>query len=209
MKQVWLQQNRNDRVLCFFHGWSMDETTLAHLSLPADWDILLCFDYRDCNWNTALDSYRERHLVAWSLGVWAAAYCAPANWDRAIAVNGTLQPVSSEYGLDPEVFDGTAANWTDAAARRSFYRRVGGRGLPLRSPEEQQAELLALRQAIASQPVNNIYQTALVAGRDRIFPAARQHAAWALHPEVVVRDLEGAHDLWSGLTTWSEVANLG
>lgn len=178
MKQLFLQRAGQGKLLLFFHGWSMDETVLAPAGFPADYDILCCYDYRELSVPEGLEGYQERILVAWSLGVWAAAQCRLPRFDRAIAVNGTLRPVSAEYGIDPAIFSGTAANWLDPAARRAFYRRTGG-AEPAREPEEQRGELLELERQITSTPVpEDCYDLALTGLRDRIFPAARQQAFW-------------------------------
>ena len=107
--------------------------------------------------------YAEIDLTAWSLGVWAAAAVfghSGIHFGSALALNGTLHPVHPEFGIAPEIFDGTIANWLIPAARERFLRRMAGTGaaaqrLPEtgRSPEDQQAELAAIRKMASDRPV--------------------------------------------------------
>ncbi len=191
MKTLFLRRDGHARLLIYFHGWSMDETVLDPASFPDGFDVLVGFDYRDL---TALPAevgdYAERLLVAWSLGVWAAARCRERfgfpGLRRAIAVNGTLRPVSAEFGIDPAVFAGTAAHWLDPAARHNFHRRTGGGPEPRRDPGEQRDELLALEAMIAGTPApRDCYDLALIGRRDRIFPAARQQLFWGAKGRLV------------------------
>lgn len=184
MKTLFLRRDGLPRLLIYFHGWSMDETVLDPASFPAGYDVLVCYDYRDLSALPAgVETYSERVLVAWSLGVWAAARCRerfgfPA-LKLAVAVNGTLRPVGAEFGIDPAVFAGTAAHWLDPAARQNFYRRTGGGSVPRRDPAEQRDELLALEAMIGASPAPaDFYDLALIGRRDRIFAAARQQLFW-------------------------------
>ena len=208
MKCDFLARGRDpDRLLMVFHGWSRSAGDLADWAENAPGDVLVFSDYAELpeTCPAALAEYREFRVLAWSLGVWAAGCCCGKLWKvrpaEALAVNGTLEPLSADYGIAPAIFFGTAEHWLNPAARRKFNHRMGGPagGIPEsdRAPENQQKELFALAEAIARFGTpENIFTRAVVGGRDRIFPAAAQLAAWrkvAVTPELWP---EAGHWVW-------------
>ncbi len=222
MKIDWMVRNRNsERLLMMFHGWSRDAGDFARLA-PGTADVAVFSNYAGFDIDPAdlgLDCYGQIDLAAWSLGVWAAAYvCGAGCWGirpaRALAINGTLRPLSAEYGIAPEIFLGTAAHWLEPAARHKFSLRmgIGNAEFPAssRTAADQQHELYRLSEIIAkTTPPENIFDRALVGERDRIMPAAAQLAAWrqaGLEPQMVPG---GSHWCWDKLTNWDEVMTLG
>ncbi len=100
-------------LLLFFAGWGMDSALAEHLWAHDDkegfgMDILAFHDYGSLEISPGIrehfESYSKITLIAWSLGVWAAAHAALPRVDRAVALNGTLRPLSERYGISPEVF---------------------------------------------------------------------------------------------------------
>lgn len=219
MKTTFLHRAGNSRLLIYFDGWSRDAECMNFLN-PGAFDVLEVCDY------TALEDlrplaagYESRHLIAWSLGVWAAARTEevfPLHPDSALAVNGTLAPVDAEYGIAPDVFDGTIDHWSEERAREKFLLRLAGNRAalealprPRRTWENQQAELRAIReQTRNAPPVQNCFTRAVVGTRDRIFPPEHQIAAWrkaGLEPETA--DLP--HYPFEPLKFWEEAFHLG
>jgi len=204
VKSLWLKRTGLDKVLAVYQGWSRSASDLAGFALPPDGDAVVFFDYAQLPDGVPeeLSCYRQITVLAWSLGVWAAAHTLAACRTKiaaALAVNGTLEPMSKEYGIAPEIFLGTAANWLVPAVRRKFEFRMN---LPAdcgteRTAEDQQRELSALADAIRKFPApENIFTRAAVGARDRIFPAAAQLAAWrkvGVEPEVKT---ELGHWIW-------------
>lgn len=129
MNAAFIRQNHTPVLELFFNGWSMDDC-VAHALAGAD-DLLAVWDYTsfDLDLLPLLAGYREIRLTAWSLGVWSAAKYfenKEVAFADAVAVNGTLQPVSAEYGIAPDIFAGTAANWLEERARERFNLRLAG-----------------------------------------------------------------------------------
>lgn len=209
MKTHWINGEGQGEKVLFFHGWSMEPGTLAHLSHDG-LSILVCFDYTDLTLpeEVAELAVSGARVVAWSLGVFAAARLLTGLPVRdALAINGTLEPVSAECGIAPDIFDGTIANWDDESARRAFYRRVSGKMpelLPMRSPEDQQQELIALRRMSCEVPAN-IYAKAVIGGRDRIFGAENQKRSWAKSGVPVQEYPAMVHDPFCRIAGWGEV----
>ena len=220
MKTVFLRQSDGNELLIFFNGWSRDASDASALTSP--FDVLEVHDYTDLNSDELfrqMQPYSHLHLAAWSLGVWAAAAVfehSGFRFESALEINGTLYPVHPEYGIAPDIFDGTISNWPDAGARDRFLRRMAGSGSsaqllpkPDRSPEVQQNELIAIRKHCGERSVPaNPYTKAVLGQRDRIIPFASQERFWSGQGiTVVTADLP--HYPFCGLSSWEEVLNLG
>jgi len=219
----WIRRKGNDRLLLFFNGWGMDGNTAASLdaNTPPGFgrDVLLCYDYTVPGFPDGvadeIASYRERTLVAWSLGVRAAAEACLEGIDRAVAVNGTLTPISADRGIAPEIFRATLEGWSEPNRER-FYRRICGGAeqlgrframAPERSVEDQKAELAAIEERILQNPVTDAswqYTHAVIGGRDMIFPPAAQQAAWEGCERTVIADMQ--HVPFFILDSWEALA---
>ncbi|ABL64184.1 DUF452 family protein [Chlorobium phaeobacteroides] len=198
MKTAWISRTGELELLLFFAGWGMDSALAEHLWAHDDkegfgMDILAFHDYGSLEISPGIrehfESYSKITLIAWSLGVWAAAHAALPRVDRAVALNGTLRPLSERYGISPEVFFATHAGWSEQNRTR-FYRRMCGSGealdhflsmAPLRSPADQKEELGFLGESlIASEnsPLPWGYDQIIIGDRDMVFPFQRQVIAW-------------------------------
>ncbi len=210
MKTAWLRKEGAEELLLFFNGWGMDSRIGAHLlaeSLPEGFeaDLLLCYDYRtlepEAGFMRELGSYRRITVVAWSFGVWVAQHVELPPVKCAIAINGTLHPVSAERGISPEVFQATLANYSEKSRNR-FNRRMCGLGeahllfssmSPDRSAADQLEELEQLQVHFLMQGAAGgtawRYDHAIIGGRDLIFPAEQQYCAWKGLPQTVIADM--------------------
>ncbi len=218
MKTVFVRKNGGERLLVFFNGWSRSASDAAALDVPCD--VLEVHDYTDlasAELFRRIRPYAETGLIAWSLGVWAAAAVfehSGIRFGSALALNGTLHPVHPEYGIAPEIFDGTAANWLMPAARERFLRRMAGsaaaaRQLPEtgRSPEDQQNELAAIRKLASERPVpRNIYTHAVLGRQDRIIPFAAQENFWNAQSDTELIPADLPHYPFGGQQLWLKFA---
>lgn len=213
MRCTFLRQGGSATLLLFFNGWGMDDRVLAHLAEDADADVLTVCDYTALAPLPDLSAYRERYLVAWSLGVLAAAAVLsrqPLALTGSVACNGTLRPVDAEYGIPPALVQGTIAHWLDPLARRKFYHRVWGQAeapMPERSPESQQLELQALACLAQAEPPPNPFRQALVSPNDRIMPAAAQIRYWE-EAGIPCRLCQSPHDPFAQMRGFREVIDL-
>lgn len=187
MKQKFIERDRH-RLVIAFAGWGSDDRLFSRL--PCESSLLVCHDYGDLSFDAAfIEGYGEVSVFAWSLGVWAADNCLRGvRVSRALAYNGTPFPLSAAYGIAPEVFAGTIANFSEASLAK-FRRRMCGRNLADFSemlPAASSAELLSELESIYSkarlyQSVDHIAWTAAYYGEgDRIFLPGNQLAAWRL-----------------------------
>jgi pimeloyl-[acyl-carrier protein] methyl ester esterase len=209
MKTVWMRNDASEELLMFFNGWGMDDRIASLLfdgcRESLEGDFLACHDYRSLQPETDFQRLRERYgritLVAWSLGVWAARHAVPFFVDRAIAINGTLNPVSQTDGIPPEIFEATLSSWSDDNRQR-FNRRMCGSGevldvfssvSPMRETAEQKEELLCLAQYLRTEGIPDEppwqYSHAIIGGRDMIFPASHQFSGWKGVPQTIIADM--------------------
>ncbi len=217
MKHFWLNHAGNRELLLFFNGWGMNEQPFRHLE-AGTLDVLMLFDYTtvDCelDFNLLLKQYNKTYLVAWSLGVWAAAEALipplPYPID-GIAVNGTLFPIDEQRGITPTIFQATLDSWNEAARER-FNRRICDNPDKLFEEAElqrqvvgQRNELAALQQRIASQPRLNtsLFTLAVVGSKDRIFRPQAQENAWRVS-DVPITRINVPHYPFALYHSWQE-----
>lgn len=202
MKYEYVCCNGSRRLILIYAGWAMDAAPFRGLSRPG-YDIAVLWDYRDFGLDWSFTGrYVEICIVAWSLGVYAAAVStAPIQGKitKRIAVNGTLTPVDRRYGIPPVVFAGTADH-LDERNLQKFYRRVCGSmaayrafsvNMPSRDIDGLVDELrMFLTPPLFSMPVDKRWDLAVICSDDAIFPPVNQWRAWQGTP---IRMLEGAH----------------
>jgi hypothetical protein len=212
MTSVYLNKAGNSELILFFNGWGMDHHRFETWPCGA-FDLLAIHDYTHMEALPDLSAYSNVHLVAWSLGVWAAAKVLEgtpllSRISNALAINGTLTPMHPQEGISPEVFSGTIVNWADDRAREKFGIRVSGttESFSRRSTESQVEELVSLHRSLSTAcPPANIFTKALIGTRDRIFPPSALRAFWSKYPEVRVVEKPLLHDPFVSLNAWEEV----
>ena len=206
MKQSFIKQKGSSRLTLFFAGWGMGEGLLAPLSEGAD-DVMLCFDYRDLQFDAApLAAYASIRVVAWSMGVWVASQVLQGKdfpYQMKLAVNGTLLPIDDGQGIPEAVFSGTLARFSEQTLVR-FRRRMCGSveevkaflaHHPYRSAGELREELAALAETVARSDMPCfLWDRAVVGLRDKIFLADNQMNFWKGKTQLLPRDMEHYDD---------------
>ena len=101
-------------MLLFFAGWGSDENLFAG-PVQEECDCLLCFDYKDLDFDySLLEGYREIRVMAWSMGVWVACQTLAGKeypYGMRLAVNGTPCPIHDTKGIPEAIFQGTLENF--------------------------------------------------------------------------------------------------
>lgn len=183
------------RLIVFFAGWGVSPAVVLPLKLPADTDLLICFDYDgDFSLPPTLSHYQYIEVYAWSMGVWVAerALCGlDFKIDRKTAINGTGLPIHEQYGISPLVFEQTNAGMLSPQAemvRHKFERRMCVeastlayyQSLRTRGTENIAKELAYLYQvACQDQRMDLIaWDKAIVGLGDKIFLPEHQIAYW-------------------------------
>lgn len=208
MQAVWIIRTsdsdpvQRSGVIVFAAGWAGSDELARHLTLPEGYDLLCLFDYRTLPADSGktelfhlLEPYPERHLAAWSFGVWAAAQIfgdSPLHWNTATAINGTPIPISDTYGIPERAFAVTVRSIGGAGTGKFLERMCGTpeilreyyRHRSTRPLEEIYDELLSLqREALATgsraAPAPGFWTAAVTGGRDAIFPPENMARYWA------------------------------
>lgn len=186
--------------------------------LDADVTVIAFYDYEnystDFNFDELFNKYERVHLIAWSYGVWAAWRCLECYSDRfetSIAINGTLYPISRDYGISREVFDLTLSSFSEKS-RDVFYSRMCRNSMndfmkhpPLRDVESQHRELLALRDDILkeSEVDSLLFKNAFAGQKDVIVPFRSQVNWWK--NRVKLQEKPFPHYPFFSWKSWNEI----
>ena len=213
MKKIWISKENSPELILFFNGWGMDEKPFGHLVVPDGLDVLMIYDYTKLEpLNADIENYSKVHLVAWSLGVYAAAeVLRDIDFASATAINGTLKPIDAAEGIAPAIFQGTIDSWSEIAALK-FNRRMCGKYnkefkacTPERSIDDQKNELIALSERIQNNPgPDNIFQQAVIGVGDRIFLREAQEKYWH-DARTHLRIIDEPHYFFPALKSWKEM----
>ncbi len=195
MKISYIAKEGRSRLILIFAGWSTDETAFVDVASEC-YDIAVISDYSELELPQIDASYAEVVVIAWSLGVWAASKVLPASGipvTLALAVNGTLDPVSDTNGIPVEIFRATAASLSERSLQK-FRRRMGAPELPRgpRSIEALAGELNFVDASGPSSPEVFRWDRAVISADDAIFPSVNQHRAWQ-EAGVEISEISGAH----------------
>ena len=185
-------------------------------------DLLMVYDYTRLRQSDlqglSLDIYKQLHLVAWSMGVWAAGYLLAGqeyNLTTATALNGTLTPIDDRFGIGCRAFQDmvrtfstqTLGEFYDSMFAEQKEAKRFKRCKPQRSQDDIFHELVALQRHYAEHgPADNIYGRKLVGSRDRIFPARNQVRSWGKGRCTVIN---APHFPFYGWPSWDTVITGG
>jgi biotin synthesis protein BioG len=190
MKSCWLNRTNNRDCILFMAGWGMGPEPFKSM-VPEEVAVLMIYDYRNIDQldiRALLPDTPRLHLLAWSMGVWAAGrLLTEIRFSSATAVGGTCRPIDDKLGIPEQVFDETIDNFSPAVLANFYSAMFDSPGQarrfldtpPDRPLQELKEELMNLRSACRMQPeVKDIFNSRLVTSRDRIFPARNQIRAW-------------------------------
>ncbi len=217
MKCSWLNKENNQECILFFNGWGMDANSVSHMQ-TGSYDILMLNDYNPVSPITEdLGSYNSVYVVAWSLGVWAVSMIEPTlpNLTKAIAINGTQNPVDETEGIDPLVFHNTLRYLTKQSYSGFCIRMFGGvkkynenlNRISKTDFDKQHEELISIsRQLSVDETCEFKFDTALIGSDDYIFTRKNQYNYWRNRTRIVNRAI--SHYPFRIFNNWEEIINL-
>ncbi|WP_106829687.1 DUF452 family protein [Parabacteroides pacaensis] len=192
MKIETILPGGNERLILFFNGWGAPPSVVAHLCTGDPGTcVKVCYDYTDPAFPADLSAYREIHLVAWSLGVWAAqSVLRNIPLASATAINGTPYPVHDVWGIPVNIFEGTIDHLSEDTFLRFTRRMCGSAGVwkeyrklkNTRSVESLKEELRAIRkryEEARDETVSFPWSRAILSTADAIFPFTSLCNYWA------------------------------
>ena len=185
MECKWLQKDNNDKLIVFFNGWGMDENALIHLDCE-DYDVVVFYDYNDLNVNIDLDGYREKYIIAWSMGVAVAGLDNPnirkivKNYGSATAIAGTPLIIDDKFGIPRKIYNMTFKNFNKETSVKFFERMFSQMPedvfIPKRSFESQKSELEKM--VLYSCKSELKYTRVIIPDKDFIVPTRNQKRYW-------------------------------
>lgn len=195
MKFSFIHKSDNSsKLLLIFAGWSTDDNFYRQIHRDG-WDIAVVWDYTNFffNYQEHIKRYSTVFLVAWSLGVAAAEFIAHAGYltpsliSEAFAINGTSLPVSDQYGIPANIFNGTENNLSVRNLVK-FQRRMTSRDdkfypFPVQSltiePDIDNLRV-QLRNFLNIEDVSPVlpWRRIYISKNDHIFPASSQSSFW-------------------------------
>ena len=208
--------HQGEHLIVYFAGWGTPLDAVAHLILPTNHNLLICYDYQDLKLDFDFSAYQQIRVVAWSMGVWVAERVLQEGitLQSSTAVNGTGLPCDDSFGIPYAIFKGTLDNLAENT-RTKFERRICGdkvsferyQQFPARPFNEIHQELTALFAMIGQDRRTDLirWTNALVGSGDKIFMPANQHRYWT--PRCTVQEIDGGHYLFSRFTHWSALWN--
>lgn len=214
MRIEWVNKKGDEVVVVFFNGWGMDTRATSHLENHAD--LLVLYDYRTLNTEElpSLEHYKKVFVIAWSMGVWAAAQILPEwniNPSRLIALNGTECPVDDRFGIPEKMYVLTENGMDERGKEKFFQRMLSGREERTRFSEnqsgrelpEQVEELKAIHTASCSRHQCLNWDKVFISEKDVIFPAGNQHNWW--EGKAPVKSLACGHYPFYCFRSWEDI----
>ena len=207
--------HQGKHLIVYFAGWGTPLDAVAHLILPTNHNLLICYDYQDLKLDFDFSAYQQIRVVAWSMGVWVAERVLQGiTLQSATAVNGTGLPCDDCFGIPYAIFKGTLDNLTENT-RSKFERRICGdkvsferyQQFSARPFNEIHQELTALFTMIQKDKRADLihWTNAWISSHDKIFMPANQHQYWA--SRCAVQEIEGEHYVFSRFSHWSALWN--
>ncbi len=225
MHYEWLKKKSAERLIVIFSGWGFSAQVFDHLlenDEGSQYDVLYVSDYRDLNVLLPdMTHYQERYLLAWSFGVAAFATWLSKlpqgqqqtyrqQFDRFVAINGSMQPVDRYHGI-PDVIMKKTIDTLIQTSFEYFARRCFG-DLPM--PDDLQINVAEKKQelrAILSRTHQtvSIWNLVWIANHDKIFPPKNLSRAWHMYNEncqeaAVIQYCDAPHTPFQIWSNWND-----
>ena len=202
MRYKWLNKKNHSKIILFFNGWGMDENVVSHLKTE-DYDVLVFYDYNNLNTDfdfVSLNTYTEKYLVAWSMGVMIATLF-DIQYNSKTAINGTLKPIDDKYGIPTKIYDLTLKGFSQKGLERfikNMYKENCEYPKITRKSDNQKSELQALTSYNANLDFS--YDRVIISSNDKIIPTKNQITFWGKEP-----NLDSGHAPFNHFNSWSDL----
>ena len=201
MKYKWLNEKNNENIIVFFNGWGMNESIVNHLEYN-NYDVLMFYDYNNLETDfdfSIIKKYTHKYLIAWSMGVMCASLF-DIEYDKKIAINGTLKPIDNKFGIPERVYDLTIKGFNELSLSKfvkNMFQNTEA-NVPTRDFDNIKSELIALKE-YKSNP-NFVYDKILISKNDAIIPTKNQTAFWKKEANI-----DSGHAPFNLFNSWSDI----
>jgi biotin synthesis protein BioG len=227
MKLKWIKRSAENqskkKLIIFFSGWGLDERVLDHLN-DDEYDVVFLNDYRNLSFYFTLDEaiiferYRERILVAWSFGVAAASTWVADSFafqfDKKIAINGSMNPVDRYLGIPSVVMQKTIDTLSQQSFELFSKRCYGEDNRQFDQSDINVSELqdeLEIIQARQHVEIDS-WDVVWLGTKDKIFPFTNLSKAWQAYNskqsdqnQVNIRLFDAPHAPFNQWSNWHEI----
>lgn len=179
MNYKWINKINTDKLIIFFNGWGMDEKIISHLDCE-DYNVIVFYDYNNLDIDIDLSSYREKHLIAWSMGTMIATLFDFGSMESATAICGTPLAIDDTYGIPERIYNLTIRGFSETSSQKFMERMFIERpDLKTFSNRTFESKLSELKQMLMYKPNRDFkYTKAIVADSDKIIPTKNQLNYW-------------------------------
>lgn len=179
MNYKWLNKKNSDKLIIFFNGWGMDETIVSHLGCE-DYDVVVFYNYNNLDCNINFSTYKEKHIVAWSMGVMIATLFDFGELKSSTAICGTPLAIDDNYGIPERIYNLTIRGFSENSSQKFMERMF------IKQPEIKtfsnrtfDSKFSELKQMLTYKPnLDFKYTKAIVADTDKIIPTKNQLNYW-------------------------------
>lgn len=201
MNYKWLNKTNSNKLIIFFNGWGMDEKIVSRLDCE-DYDVIVFYDYNNLETDIDLSSYKERHLIAWSMGVMTATLFDFGALNSATAICGTPLAIDDNYGIPERIYNLTIRGFSESSSQKFMERMfIEKPNIDTFSNRTFDSKLSELKQMLNYKPNESFrYTKALVAESDKIIPTKNQLNYWQ-NPTII----NSGHCPFMLYSKWSEL----
>jgi len=201
MNYKWLQHGCSDKIIIFFNGWGMDDYIVSGLSCD-DYDVIVFYDYNNLDIDVDLHTYKEKHIVAWSMGVMISGMFDFGDICSATAICGTPKAIDDNYGIPEKIYNLTVKGFSELSAgkfmKRMFINPPKIEKFSDRTFESIKTELSKMLEYKSQDKIR--FTRAIVADNDKIIPAKNQKNYWKT-PEII----HAGHCPFDLYKSWAEL----
>lgn len=207
MQFEWLNRKENSDLIVFFNGWGMNSSSIQHL-IKDNFDIIMFFDYRKLDEIDSFENYKNKYLVAWSMGVYAANFYKKVfdSFNKKIAINGTNCIVSNKFGI-PEKMYKITLNYLNSENLEKFKNNMFAFGTLnpevtiTRDINELKEELISIQNLKISDEIK--FDKVIISNDDRIIPTKNQINFW--QNKVDYEIINSTHCPFKMYRAWHEI----
>lgn len=195
--QVKLINNNSDKLIIFLTGWGCDDNQFEFMK-SSEYDVLICYDYTNLDFDFDFSKYSECNLIAFSAGVCISSVISNKlpPLKKKIAINGNPLAYNEYYGLRKEILEVFAGVRKETALefRREFLVyddkefRMFNASQSLRTFESCKEELVSLKSYDNENITLMDFDVAVLSVNDKIFYFDRQKEYWSDKSECVILD---------------------
>lgn len=186
MKYKWLNKTNTNKLIIFFNGWGMDEKIVSHLDCE-DYNVIVFYDYNNLDTNIDLSEYKEKYLIAWSMGVMIATLFDFGALTSATAICGTPFAIDDNNGIPQRIYNLTIKGFSENSSKKFMERMFTEKPeMETFSNRTFDSKLSELKQMLNYTPNPEfIYSKVLVGSDDKIIPTKNQINYWGEKAKII------------------------